>query len=39
MVMTENDLYVYFALGNANTSRQVNEIGQIIKKGIHWDGN
>tara|TARA_Y100001968_G_scaffold93280_1_gene83850 strand:- start:1207 stop:1611 length:405 start_codon:yes stop_codon:yes gene_type:complete len=32
MARTENDLDIYFAVGNANTSRQENEIGEIIKK-------
>ena len=32
MKQTENDLDIYFAVGNANTSRQETEIGQIIKK-------
>tara|TARA_Y100001933_G_scaffold236402_1_gene258348 strand:- start:162 stop:380 length:219 start_codon:yes stop_codon:yes gene_type:complete len=32
MVNTENDLDIYFAVGNANTSRQEAEIGEIIKK-------
>ena len=29
---TENDLDIYYAVGNANTSRQETEIGEIIKK-------
>ena len=32
MERTENDLDVYNIVGNANTSRQGNEIGEIIKK-------
>ena len=28
----ENDLDIYFAVGNANTQRQEVEIGEIIKK-------
>ena len=32
MARTENDLDVYYAVGNANTSRQENEIGEILKK-------
>ena len=32
MVKTENDLDIYYAVGNANTSRQETEIGEIIKK-------
>ena len=39
MAKTENDLDIYYAVGNANTSRQETEIGEIIKKEIHWDGN
>ena len=32
MVRTKNDLDIYYAVGNTNTSRQENEIGEIIKK-------
>ena len=32
MAKTENDLDIYYAVGNANTSRQETEIGAIIKK-------
>jgi len=32
MTKTENDLDIYYAVGNANTSRQETEIGEIIKK-------
>ena len=32
MANAENDLDVYYAVGNANTSRQETEIGEIIKK-------
>ncbi len=32
MSKTENDIDVYYAVGNTNTSRQENEIGEIIKK-------
>ena len=32
MSRTENDIDVYYAVGNTNTSRQENEIGEIIKK-------
>ena len=28
----ENDIDIYYAVGNANTQRQENEIGLIIKK-------
>ena len=32
MEKSENDLDIYYAVGNANTSRQETEIGEIIKK-------
>ena len=32
MAKAENDLDIYYAAGNANTSRQEIEIGKIIKK-------
>ena len=32
MAKLENDLDIYFAVGNANTQRQVNEIEAIMKK-------
>ena len=32
MTQTKNDLDIYYAVGNANTSRQENELGEIIKK-------
>ena len=32
MSRTENDIDIYYAVGNTNTSRQENEIGEIIKK-------
>ena len=32
MAKTENDVDIYYAVGNANTSRQETEIGEIIKK-------
>ena len=32
MLKTENDLDIYYAVENVNTSRQENEIGEIIKK-------
>ena len=32
MERTENDLDVYYAVGNANTSRQENDFGEIIQK-------
>ena len=39
MARTENDLDIYYAVGNANIPWQETEIGEIIKKEIHWDGN
>ncbi len=32
MAKTENDVDIYYSVGNANTSRQEAEIGEIIKK-------
>ena len=32
MAKVENDLDIYYAVGNANTQRQENEISAIIKK-------
>ena len=32
MAKVENDLDVYYAVGNANTQRQENEIAAIMKK-------
>ena len=32
MTNIENDLDIYYAVGNANTQRQENEIAAIIKK-------
>ena len=32
MTRTENDLDIYYAVGNTNTSRHESEIGDIIKK-------
>ncbi len=32
METTENDLDIYYAVGNSNNSRQETEIGEIIKK-------
>tara|TARA_B100000700_G_scaffold271131_1_gene313755 strand:- start:571 stop:726 length:156 start_codon:yes stop_codon:yes gene_type:complete len=32
MAKIENNLDIYYAAGNANTSRQGTEIGEIIKK-------
>ena len=38
MAKTENDLDIYYAVGNTNTSRQETEIGEIIKKrnSLRW---
>ena len=32
MEISKNDLDIYYAVGNTNTSRQETEIGEIIKK-------
>ena len=32
MVQAKNDLDIYYAVGNANTQRQENEIAAIIRK-------
>ena len=32
MAKVENDLDIYYAVGNANTKRQENELGSIWKK-------
>ncbi len=32
MAKIENDLDIYYAVGNANISRQESEIGEIIEK-------
>ena len=32
MTRSENDLDIYYAVGNTNTSRQESEIGDIFKK-------
>ena len=32
MAKVENDLDIYYAVGNANTQRQENELAAIIKK-------
>ena len=32
MEKTKNDFDIYYAVGNANTTRQETEIGEIIKK-------
>ena len=38
MAKTENDLDIYYAVGNPNTARQETEIGEIIKKrdSLRW---
>ena len=35
MAKTKNDIYIYYVVGNANTSRHVTEIGAILKNEIH----
>ena len=32
MAKVENDLYIYYAVGNAHTQRQENELAPIMKK-------
>ena len=32
MANAQNDLDIYYAVGNANTTRQETEIGEIIKR-------
>ena len=32
MAKIENDLDIYYAVGNANTQRQENELAEIMKK-------
>ena len=39
MEKLENDLDIYYAVGNANTQRQENEIAAIIKNVILQDGS
>ena len=39
MAKVENDLDIYYAVGNANTQRQENEIAVIMKKVILQDGS
>ena len=39
MSNVENDLDIYYAVGNANTQRQENEIAAIIKQVMLLDGN
>ena len=37
MAKVENDLDIYYAVGNANTQRQENELAAIMKKLIMQD--
>ena len=39
MTNVENDLDIYYAVGNANTQRQENVITAITKKRILQDGS
>ena len=39
MAKAENDLDIYYAVGNANTQRQENELAAIIKNVILQNGN
>ena len=39
MSKLENDLDIYYAVGNANTQRQENELAAIIKNVILRDGS
>ena len=39
MEKLENDLDIYYAVGNANTQRQENELAAIIKNVILQDGS
>ena len=39
MAKNENDLDISYPVVNSITSKQENEIGEIIKKEIHCDGN
>jgi len=32
MVRVDNDIYIYYEVGNANTQRQENELTAIMKK-------
>ena len=36
MAKLENDLHIYYAVGNTNTQRQENEIKAIMKKSNSW---
>ena len=39
MAKTENDLDIYYAVGNTNTARQETELGAIVKKrnSLGWE--
>ena len=39
MAKVENDLDIYYAVGNANTQRQENELAAFIKNVILQDGS
>ena len=39
MAKVENDLDIYYAIGNANTQRQENELAAIKKNVILQDGS
>ena len=39
MAKVENDLDIYYAVGNANNQRQEDEITAIMKKRILQDGS
>jgi len=39
MAKLENDLDIYYAVGNAKTQRQENELAAIIKNVILQDGS
>ena len=39
MAKVENDLDIYYAVGNANTQRQENELATIMKNVILQDGS
>ena len=39
MAKVKNDLDIYYAVGNANTQRQENELAAIMKNVILQDGS
>ena len=39
MAKVENDLDIYYAVGNANTQKQENELASIMKNAILQDGS